>query len=63
MFLQQRKCIVQIGIQEPMLCLENNATFSINNLVHPLSINVGPFFPFHPLHFLFFHSFRIAPRM
>jgi hypothetical protein len=32
-------------------------------LVGPLSINVGPSFPFHPLHFIFFHSFQVAPSV
>jgi hypothetical protein len=34
-----------------------------NNFVGPLCINVGPSLPFHPLHFLFFHSSQISLRV
>jgi hypothetical protein len=46
-----------------MLCLANNTVLSKNNLVGPLSINVGPSFPFHPLRFLFSYSSWVASRM
>ncbi len=46
-----------------MSYLANNAVLSRNNLAGSLNINVGPFLPFHPLHFLFFHSFYIVPRV
>ncbi len=55
--------VTQIGIQESISCFANNVAISKNNLVGPLSINVGPSFPFHPSYFLFFHSVQVAPRM
>jgi hypothetical protein len=55
--------ITRIGIQESILHLSNNATIFENNLVGPLNINVEPSLPFRPLHFLFSHSFQVAPRV
>jgi len=52
-----------IGVQEPILCFVNNLAIFGNNLVGPLNINVGPFLPFHPLHFLFSHSSQVALRV
>jgi len=51
------------GINELMPPLANNVIIFKNNLTSPLSINVGPFLPFHPLHFLLSHSFQLVPRM
>lgn len=51
------------GINELMPCLANNVIIFKNNSTNPLSINVGPFFPFHPLHFHLSHSFQLVPRM
>jgi hypothetical protein len=34
-----------------------------NNSIGPLSINVGPSLPFHPLYFLFSHSSQVIPKM
>jgi hypothetical protein len=48
--------IAQISIQELMPHFVNNMAILGNNLVSPLSINLGPFLPFHPFHFLFSHS-------
>jgi hypothetical protein len=67
MFRQQsnkkKQHIARIGIQQPISCLSNNVTIFENNSVSPPNTNVGPFFPFHPLHFLFSHSFRIALKV
>lgn len=41
----------------------NNVIISKNNSASPLIINAEPFLPFHPLHFLFSHSFQPALRM
>jgi hypothetical protein len=46
-----------------MPCLANNVMIFKNSLTNPPSINVGPFLPFHPLHFLLSHSFQLVPRM
>jgi hypothetical protein len=51
------------GINELMPCLANNVIIFRNNSTNPLSINVGPFLPFHPLHFLLSHSFQLVPKM
>jgi hypothetical protein len=51
------------GINELMPRLANNVIVFRNNLTSPLSLNVGPFLPFHPLHFLLSHSFQLVPRM
>jgi hypothetical protein len=53
---EQEQHITQINIQEPILYFANNAAIFKKNFVGPLIINVGPSFPFHPLHFLFFCS-------
>jgi hypothetical protein len=42
------------------LHFDNNAFLFGINFAGPLSINVGPFFPFHPLYFLFSHSSQIT---
>ncbi len=57
------KCIVRINVQEPTPCSINNVTILANKSVGPPNVNVGPSLPFHPLHFLFFHSFQVTPRM
>jgi len=55
--------ITRINTQKPILHFANNTVIFKNNSVGKPNINVGPSLPFHPLHFLFFHSFQIALRV
>jgi len=55
--------IALIDIQESMPRFANNMIVSGNNFIDPSSINVGPSLPFHPLNFLFPHSFQVVPRV
>ncbi len=57
------QCVTQINIQESISCFANNVVIFGNNLVGPPNMNVGPSLSFHPLHFLFFHSFRVILRL
>ncbi len=60
---KKEQCFAQINIQEPIRCFANNVTIFGNNSIGPLSRNVGLSLPFHPLHFIFFHSSRVAPKV
>jgi hypothetical protein len=60
---KKKECFTQINIQEPILCFANNAIILGNNSIAPLSINVRPSLPFHPLHFILFHLFQITPNL
>jgi hypothetical protein len=53
----------QITIRKSMPCFANNVFFSKINSTSPPNINVGPFFPFHSLHYLFPHSSQVVPRV
>jgi len=59
-FNEEVQCITRISIQKSILRFINNVAIFRNNSIGPLSINVGPSFPFHPLNFHFSHSSRIA---
>jgi hypothetical protein len=55
--------LTQIGVQKPIPRFTNNVVVLGNDSIGPLSINVGPSRPFHLWHFLFCHSFRVAPKV
>ncbi len=66
MFLKSNKTvplIAQINIQKPISHFTNNTTIFGNNSVGPSSKNVGPTFPFHPLHLIVYHFAWVALKV